>query len=128
MAQQPKREKLLNMTVDIDMLYMFYHRCGLYSPPIVQYRLPLTTSPPPLSFKFRICFFLVIYDSLYRRFPIPPIFRQSRERLYLGARLYLSVHPVLIRVTTARGPNDWYVETMVEGSIHNNLSRRKYQT
>ena len=36
----------------------------------------------------KICFFfLVIYDSLYRRFPIPPFFRQSRaESGSIGGR------------------------------------------
>ena len=45
-----------------------------------------TASPHTAAdFKSRICFFLVVlYDSFYRRFTIPPFFRQSREQRYWG--------------------------------------------
>ena len=46
---------------------------------------PLTASPNTAAdLQVPNSFFLVMYDSLYRRFPIPPFFRQSRERQYWG--------------------------------------------
>ena len=47
---------------------------------------PLTASPPipPLIFKSQICFFLVIYDSFYCRFPIPRFFSPVPRAAVLG--------------------------------------------
>ena len=46
-----------------------------------RYRLSVDRLPHDKS---RICYFLVINDSLYRRFRKLPFFRQSRERQYWG--------------------------------------------
>ena len=37
-----------------------------------------------------------IYDSLYRRFPIPPVFTSPQEWLYWGGRLHCGVHHALL--------------------------------
>ena len=61
-------------------------------PPGLQYRpsvdcLPPIPPPPNTAADFQVpnMFFLVIYDSIYRRFPIPPFFRQSRDGRYWGS-------------------------------------------
>ena len=53
------------------------------APPLTAFRIP------PLIFKFQICFIFVIYDSLYRRFPIPLFFRQSSKQRYWGSTIPL---------------------------------------
>ena len=56
----------------------------------VSKNLKFTVVPPipPLIFKSRICLFLVIYDSLYRRFPIPPFFASPESGGIGGSSFY----------------------------------------